>query len=256
MGSGRRNYKSSLKHMDISDLYKRVDILKEKFLEIRQLAQIQPHLFEPDEQTGMPLLLGGDDMAEVDPLTNQKLHERWNEIQKLMPPGFDVDGNLIRHLSFNEAHDWVDISNRDVARELVKIEEFRRRIVLIEHLNTLYPDVTRAADVVMNGDFDAGLKFVYAALDTKMRQIIKAASTESTVPAIGKAFKEGVLCAPQAANNDSARNFLQGVVGYYRSNIVHSPLPQSRNSIDASLPLFALASEAFKLLDACSRQRN
>lgn len=177
----------------------------------------------------------------------------WHEVQKNVPPGFSLDGNLVRHVSFNELSDWSDISNRDVPREITKVSEYLKLLSLIEYIESLHPEVARVSEIILNGDIDAALKTVYSSLDSKIRSILKLKPGESTVPAIGKAFKDGKLKFPQPENTESVRSFLQGVIGYYRSVLIHNPLPSHRNRVDASLSLFGLAHEAFKLVDVCIR---
>lgn len=243
--------------MNIVDAKTKINLVKEKFAEMQRITSfVDAGMFEVGE-TGMPFLEPGTSMSTEYPEPSEKLNLCWEEIQKNLPSGFSIDGSLIRHLSFNQAHDWLDISKRDISREMVKVEEYEKQLVLIEYLDNLHPEVSRISEIVLSGDIDAALKTVFATLDARIRTFLGIRRpAESTVPAIGKAFNNGHLIAPQPENNDSARNFLQGVVGYYRNNILHNPLPDSRNRIDASLSLFALAHEAFRLFDSCSKQRS
>lgn len=238
--------------MNIFEEYKKIDEVEQILLKMQKLAHIPDNFIDQDPDEAVSTISGGEEMSTVLPTQNGELHKLWGELQKKVPAGFDIDGNLIRHLSFNEAHDWLDIYNHDIPRELVKIDRYRKKLGLIEYMNFLHPEVNRVSSIVLNGDIDAALKTVFASLDTKIRQEIECKPSESTVPAIGKAFNDGKLIAPQPENKESVRNFLQGVIGYYRSNIVHNPLPFERNSVEASMSLFALAHEAFKLIDACS----
>lgn len=123
-------------------------------------------------------------------------------------------------------------------------------------MDSLHPEVSRVTEIVLSGDLDAALKTIFATLDSKIRVHIEAKPTEATVSMIGKAFKNAKLISPQEESTDSARNFLQGVIGYYRNTILHNPLPTSRNRLDASLSLFTLAHEAFRLFDSCSKPRD
>ncbi|MEK7187366.1 MAG: hypothetical protein AAB691_00790 [Patescibacteria group bacterium] len=189
-------------------------------------------------------------MGNEYPKENSELHSCWEEIQKSVPPGFSIDSNLVRHLSFNEAKDWLDISNSDIPRELLNVEEYIKKLTLIEYLSTLHPEVSRVTEIILNGDIDAALKTVFANLDVKIRSVLRVGPGIQTVNAIGEAFKKGRL---KAYNNDAARNFLQGVIGYYRNVIIHHPLSPNRNKIETALSLFALAHEAFKLFDVCSQ---
>jgi len=125
---------------------------------------------------------------------------------------------------------------------------------LIEYLESLHPEVARISEIVLNGDIDAALKTVYSSLDSRIRAYLKPERSESTVPAIGRAFREGKFVFLQNGNPEDIRSFLQGVLGYYRSNIVHNPLPTHRNSVDASLSLFGIVHETHKLLDVCIKR--
>jgi len=209
-------------------------------------------MFEDDE-TGGPFLEPGIGMQDAYPKENAVMHACWEEIQKNVPPGFSINSNLIRHLSFNEAHDWFDITKRDIPRELTRVEEYKKQIFLIEYLEGLHPEVSRVTEIVLNGDLDAALKVVYSGLDSKIRSLLGVSSGESTVPCIGKAFREGRLIPPHFGKLEGVRNFMMGVLGYYRHWIVHNQLSQHRNRLEASLSLFALAHETFRLLDTCSR---
>jgi hypothetical protein len=240
--------------MTINEAKEKINNVKEKLEKMRTLTScVRLEMFEKGEND-IPEIYPGELMSSHFPRESEELQNCWVEIQKIVPPGFSVDSNLIRHLSFNEAHDWMDISNNDIPRELIKINEYRRKLVLIEYIENLHPEVSRISQIVLNGDIDAALKTVYSTLDSKIRVIVKPGISESTVPAIGKAFKEGRLSFPSKEKNDAVRNFLQGVLGYYRGGIIHNPLPPHRNSIDASLPLFCLADETFKLLDICCKK--
>ena len=132
----------------------------------------------------------------------------------------------------------------------------KNKLVLIEYLNELHPEVSRVAETVLNGDIDMALKGVFANLDSKIRSVLRVSGGESTAPMIGKAFKDGLFIPPRPENLEGVRNFLMGVVGYYRHVIVHNPLPPHRNRIESSLSLFALAHEAFVLIDVCSRHQS
>lgn len=243
--------------MNIIEAKTKIEFVKDKLLEMQKVSSfIEDGMFEDDPETGRPFLEAGIDMNDAYPKENEAMHSHWEEIKRNAPPGFSFDSNLIRHLSFNEAHDWLDITKRDIPRELTKVDEYRKQLFLIEYLDSLHPEVSRVTEIVLSGDLDAALKTIFATLDSKIRVHIGAKPTEATVSMIGKAFKEGKLIAPQEENNDSARNFLQGVIGYYRNILLHNPLPTSRNRLDASLSLFTLAHEAFKLFDSCSKPRD
>lgn len=238
--------------MDIVDAKKRINLVTKKLLEMKKLTDLS-HLYNEVESTGS-VPDGSENMAKLYPTLNSKVEACWQEIQRSVPPGFSVDGNLVRHLSFNQLNDWENICNRDIPRELTKVDEYKKQLYLVEYLGTLHPEIGKVSEVVLNGDIEVALKAVYASLETTVRAPLKLRPSESTVPAIGKAFKDGLFVAPQPENNDSARNFLQGVIGYYRSYLLHNPLPTSRNRIEASLSLFALAHEAFFLFDLCTRK--
>ena len=242
--------------MNIIEAKNKIDFVKEKLLEMQRVSSfIKEGMFEDDPETGSPFLEAGIGMNDAYPKENEAMHSCWEEIKRNAPSGFSFDSNLIRHISFNEAHDWLDITKRDIPRELIKVEEYKKQLYLIEYLDGLHPEVSRVTEIALSGDLDAALKVVYSSLDSKVRAYIEAKPGEMTVPMIGKAFKEGKLVSPQE-NYDSVRNFLQGVLGYYRGYILHNTLPTNRNRIDASLSLFALAHETFKLFDLCSKPRD
>jgi len=243
--------------MNLVEAKTKIDFVKEKLLEMKKVSSfIDEEMFKENPETGSQFLEPGIVMSDLYPEENKVMLTSWDEIKRNVPPGFSIDSNLIRHLSFNEAHDWFDITARDIPRELTKVEEYKKQLFFIEYLDSLHPEVSRVTEIVLSGDLDAALKVVYSSLDTKIRAFIGLKPSEMTVPSIGKAFKDGKLVAPQEENNDSARNFLQGVVGYYRNVILHNSLPTSRNRLDASLSLFALAHEALRLFDSCSKQKD
>lgn len=241
--------------MNIIEAKNKISLVKDKLREMQKIAYVDSCEFEPDPATGYQHYDGSESMTEIHPDLSAQLQVCWEDLQKIVPAGFSIDGNLIRHLSFNQSRDWYDIAKFDVPREMFKIEEYEKQLTLIEYLETLRPEVSRITEIVLNGDIDAALKTVYSSLDVKIRDLIKAQPNESTVPMIGKAFKEGFLNAPHQEHTDCVRNFLQGVVGYYRANIIHQDLPPQRNSVNSSLSLFCLAHETFWLLDACAKQR-
>lgn len=240
--------------MNITEAKNKIDFVKSKLIEIQEIASfIKEGMFEDDEVTGSPFIEPGEYMADAYPEKNKVMQYCWEEIQKNVPPGFSIDSNLIRHLSFNEAHDWVDINRKDIPRELINVEEYQKKLFLIEYLDSLHPEVSRVTDIVLNGDLDAALKVVYSGLDSKIRSILKISGGQSTTPMIGKAFKDEILIPPHLDSSDGIRNFIMGVIGYYRHLIVHNQLPQSRNRLEACLSLFAVAHETHKLLDTCSK---
>ncbi len=239
--------------MNIAEAKSKIDFVKEKLLEMQKISSfIDENIFKEDENDNL-FVEPRIGMSEAYPKENTAMHICWEEIQKNVPSGFLIDSNLIRHLSFNEARDWLDITKRDIPRELVKVDEYKRQLFLIEYLDSLHPEVSRVTEIVLNGDLDAALKVVYSGLDSRVRSLLKVSSGMSTTPCIGKAFREGVLIPPHSNDLEGVRNFLMGVLGYYRHWIVHNSLPQHRNRLEASLSLFAIAHEAHKLLDVCSK---
>ena len=108
--------------MNILDAKKKIGIIKEKLQEMKGLTRIDPEAFK-DNEFGQPYMDPGAHMEMECPEEDSKLKVCWKTIQENVPPGFSIDGNLIRHLNFDEAHDWYDISDRDVPRELVKVDE-------------------------------------------------------------------------------------------------------------------------------------
>lgn len=238
--------------MNISEAKNKIELVRNKLIEMQHISSfVHENIFDENE-TGDPLL-PGTDMSEAYPERNAQMVACWEGVLENVPPGFAVDGNLIRHLSFNEMHDWFDITKRDIPRELVKIEEYQKHLYLIEYLDSLHSEVSRVSDIVLNGDLDAALKVVYSTLDSKIRSLLRVSNSQSTTSCIGKAFREQILVPPDTSNIEGVRNFLMGVIGHYRHWIIHNTLPQNRNRLEASLSLFALAHEAFILLDACSK---
>lgn len=242
--------------MNTTEALHKIERVRGLLLGIKEITSfITLDLFEKDEETGNSRLEGNDSMLKLYPEKGTEVSRHWSEIQRMVPPGFSIDSNLVRHLSFNEAKDWFDIWHNDIPREIVRVEEYKKRITLIEFLDTLHPEVRRVTSIILDGDIDAALKTVYTSLDAKIRTSLNAHDdSESTVPLIGRAFKEGWLTSPSEAHRDAVRNFLQGVLGYYRSRIIHHTLSPKRNSVEASLSLFCLAHEALWLFDSCNRE--
>lgn len=240
--------------MNIDEANKKIETIREKLLELQKITHISYDAFDEDPLTGAPNMEGSLHMPSEYPEEDKKVSACWEEIQRSVPAGFSIDGNLVRHLSFGQAHDWADISNKDVPRELIKVAEYKHQLELVGYLDTLHPEVKRVEDIVLRGDYDAALKVVYSSLESKIRDILKLPASESCVPAIGKAFRERTLIPPNDENMEAVRNFLQGVIGYYRQIIIHKTLPANRNRLEASLSLFALAHEAFILIDDCTHQ--
>jgi len=240
--------------MNRKETKEKIEAVKAKLLKMKEITSfIELGMFELESETGTPFLERSADMEDEQPEKNSELHAIWEEVQQIMPPAFSVDSNLLRHLSFNEAHDWYDISNTDIPKELLGLEEYEKKLTLVEYLEDLHYEVSRVSETILNGDIEMALKAVFARLDTKIRSKLSAASDEKTVPLIGKAFREGTLVPPVDVNPDGVRNFLQGVMGYYRNVILHNELPPKRNTIEGSLSLFTLAHEAFRLFEICSR---
>lgn len=237
--------------MNINILRKQIDEIESRLTEMGRLAFIDPAKFEPRGSEQPPELSGKEQMESLSPAENARIHELWSEVEKMLPPGFSVNGNLLRHLSFNQSGDWADIYARDIPDELTRLQDYRNKFILIEYLEALHPEVARVSGIILSGDLDAALKVVFAAFDVRVRHLLKLRPDESTMPAIGKAFKDGVFNSPVPENTEGVRSFLQGVTGYYRNVISHNTLPQGRNRLEASLSLFALAHEAFLLLDKC-----
>jgi hypothetical protein len=244
--------------MTLIEIKKQITEVKGDLLEMQKIASfVETEMFEShinnEGESEPPFLMRGELMSESFPDKNKELQLLWDNVKKNIPAGLSVDGNLIRHLSFNEAHDWFDIANNDIPREIKKLNDYEVQLGLIEYLENLHPEVNRISNIVLNGDIDAALKTVFASLDSKIRLAVKAKPSESTVSLIGKAFNDGTLVTPDPANKFAAANFLQGVVGYYRNNILHNDLPANRESVVASLSLFGIAHESFRLLDLCTK---
>lgn len=239
--------------MNVNILRKQIDDVEKRLMEMQGLARLELDPSPTNGETNAHLT-GNARMEIRDPDKNKNLHEHWEHVQKVLPAGFSISGNLLRHLSFNQASDWADIEQRDIPAELLKIKEYRNKLILIEYLESLHPEVARASNVILSGDLDMALKAVFSAFEVRIRTVLKIRPDESTMPAIGKAFREGVIKSPVPENTEGVRNFLQGVTGYYRNVILHNTLPQGRNRLEASLSLFALAHEAFILFDKCIDQ--
>jgi len=237
--------------MDILEVHKKIEIVKKILEEISGITSIVTAKKLGIGESNKPEYEGTENMASKFPKKDKQTKNLWKDLQGNIPSGFSLSGNLMRHLHFNQSRDWYDIWSHDIPTVLEKINEYEKQLALVEYLNTLHPQIKRVSGIVLSGDIDAALKTVYSSLDSRIRSFLKLKSSENTVPSIGRAFKDGVLASPLTENNDAARNFLQGVIGYYRSNIVHKPLPSSRNNISASLPLFGLADESFKLFEEC-----
>jgi hypothetical protein len=232
-----------------SEIEKRIKIVKTMFSEMSNIAFISKEQLEPNEQG---FYYNSDDNMEAEyPDQNTKLQKCWEEIQRNLPPGYSIDANLLRHLAFNQAQDWFDISNYDIPKELDKIKRYLRRLPLFNYLNSLHPQVRRVSEIALSGDLEAALRTVYTSLDSDIRAYLKLKPADSTVNGIGQAFKDGRLNPSKKEHTESIRNFLQGVIGYYRSDLVHNALADDRNDIEASLSLFGLAHEAFTLFEGC-----
>ena len=238
--------------MNLKDAQNKICTLKNLFLEMQTICKMDIAMFE-DNNENTSIYSGDEKMSEIDPKNNLALQEIWIKVQENVPPGFSIDGNLLRHLSFNHSRDWFDISNHDIARELNKVNEYLTRLSLIGYVETLHQGVSRVSNIILDGDYDAALKVVYTGLDSRIRSLLKVKGAESTVPQIGRAFKERVLEPPSLENLEGMRNFLMGVIGYYRHVIAHNELGSNRNSLESSLSLFAVAHEAFKMVEYCGR---
>ena len=235
--------------MDIKDAKSKILTLRDKLLEMQKISSwVEPGMLKEDEQ-GRIFLDDITYMSEAQPNKSAALKLLWEEVQKIVPSGFSIDGSLIRHLFFNEPHDWIDLAKRDIPRELTKVDEYIAQLTMIEYVETLHPEVSRISNILLIGDFDAALKTIYASLDSKIRAHMNAKDDESTVNLIAIGFKDGRFAND---NSDAARNFLMGVIGYYRNNILHNKLSTSRNSLQGSLSLVTLAHEAFRVLDRCT----
>lgn len=175
-------------------------------------------------------------------------------IESNLPSGYEMGGDLIRHLSWLEVRDIASIFYRDVDAELRRIKRFETSLALVEYVAGLHPKVAVVKTLVLEGNYDAALKAVYSSLDARVRSITKDGAGISIKASISKAFNAGVLKSSKPEYNDPARDYLVGVLTYYRSRISHHDLPDARNSIEACLSLFAVAHEAFILLDKCEAE--
>jgi hypothetical protein len=238
--------------MDIKEARTKISVFKELLLEIKEVCYINEKDFEPNEN-GDVVYSGSESMDTINPDKDRKLKDAWGKVQENTPSGFSVSGNLLRHISFNESRDWFDIANHDVPRELKKVDDYLAKLNLVEYIEGLHPKVRRANSNILDGDYDAALKVVFTGLDTYIRSVLKINGSISTVNQIGKAFNDGVLQPSSSDHKDAMRNFLQGVIGYYRNIIAHNELVANRNSLQSCLSLFGVAHEAFIMIDYCSR---
>jgi len=235
--------------MLIDEAHKKIDAVEKKLIAIKKQTAVVKKIKDQGESED---IAQNKDANIAFPKQNKLVLKFWDEIKNNAPSGFVIQGNLLRHLSFNMVGDWIDIHHSDIGQALESVKEYRKKLAIVEYLSGLNPEISKVSSMLLDGEIDVALKAVFATLDTKIRAYLSITSRVSTVPAIGKAFNEGILKAPDSDNNDSARNFLQGVVGYYRSNILHRSLPTNRNNIEASASLFCLAHEAFTLFAFCS----
>lgn len=237
--------------MNIQEYHKKADFLRDTLVSMQEIADLPDDILVIDAEAGAvyPDNLG---MNDIDPGRHEMMQEKWEELKRNIPPGFDIDGNLIRHLTFNQVNDWADIRDKDIPRELRRVEDYRKKLNYIEYLNGLSPEISRVAITVLLGDIDSALKTLYASIDAYFRETLRAIGPSESTPAlIGRAFREGKLKAPIPEQNDAARNFLSGAFSYYRSIIIHYNLPPHRNTVEASLSLFALAHEVLTIFKIC-----
>jgi len=238
--------------MKINEIRERLSTIESKLIRIQQITSfITLDMFKEDSEMGVQFLDGGESMSDYDSEKSKNVTHLWEEIQKTLPSGFSVDGNLLRHLGFNQSKDWWDISNRDIPRELIKVNEYKQRLNLIELIESLHPEVARIVPTLLNDDVELALKGLYSGLDTYIRVACKTQKSDSTYQSIAKAFKDKILITQHEDDSDAVRNFLQGVIGYYRNNIVHRPLSQNAKILENSLGLIYIADRAFKLCDTC-----
>ncbi len=121
--------------MNIETVRKQVDDIENKFQRMKSISVIDPMMLSGDAGGVAPQYSGRENMSEIDASRNAELHSLWSEIERNLPPGFSIDGNLLRHLSFNEIRDWDDISNLDIPRELQKVNEYRKKLILVVFRN-------------------------------------------------------------------------------------------------------------------------
>ncbi len=176
-------------------------------------------------------------------------------IESNLPSGYEMGGDLIRHLSWLQICDVADIYLRDVDAELKRIKRFESQLVLVEYVAGLHPKVAVVKTLVLEGNYDAALKAVYSQLEARIRMITKDGAGTSIKASLAKAFKpDGCLKHSREEYNEPARDYLIGVLTYFRSQISHQELPPNRNTLDSCLSLFAVAHEAFLLVDRCEAE--
>lgn len=127
--------------MNLTEAREKISQTANKYNKIREITSyVELEMFVEDP-SGNQFLLGSDKMEEEQPKKTSELFSTWSELQQILPAGFEVDSNPIRHLFFNQASDWLDISTKDIPRKLVKVEEYKKKLSLIEYLDGLHPEI-------------------------------------------------------------------------------------------------------------------
>jgi hypothetical protein len=167
---------------------------------------------------------------------------------------FSLRSKILQHSYFNELCDWFDILNRDIPEELKNIKEFKNQILVLRILNDFSVEVQRSIPNILNGDFDAALKVTFNILENKIRDKLNLSQGDSIVNEIAKAFNEDRLVALYKGKDmkDHARNFLMGVMGYYRNIIAHNKeFADEIKNFGRLISLLCIANEASILFDKC-----
>lgn len=237
----------------MSSIRKNVKITRELLLELKTLTAIDKKDFEPDAQGIAPIDRSWDMSAEF-PEENTQVIELWDKLQASFPPGYSITSNLLRHLHFNQAQDWHDISNYDIPLELNNLAKYEKSLVHIEYLATLHPEVRRIIPILLNGDIDASLKTLYSSFEARIRSYLSIPAKVSTLSELNKAFSDGRLSFHDKDYSDRVRDFLSGVLGYHRNTIVHSAPNTFSDGLLSNLSLFIIAHEAFSLFELCTKR--
>jgi uncharacterized protein (TIGR02391 family) len=194
-------------------------------------------------------------VAEIYEEGAKLMEKRFEELKQNLPTGFELDHNFIRHVGFNEVIDWMDIYTRDVNRELEKLNNYEKNLILVEKVEKLHPKVANTATLIMIGEYDAALTKIFKGIETEIRNK-SGVKDKFGLSLVGHVFSSigsnpPILQYRNPEKQESVKYFLMGVVGFYRNTIMHDDLPTEKSNIDDCFQQLVIASEAYKMIDFC-----
>lgn len=193
-------------------------------------------------------------MSEISPVRSSQMIEYLSDLQDKLPTNFQISRNLARHIGFNQVADWLDLYGYDIENELANLSQYEAKLVLVGKIEQLHDSLSVVESLVLIGRYDEALMAAFKQVELRIKTMLGGNLQGMTgVPMVGKAFSssEPMIVYKDLSRQEAVRNFLSGVIGLYRNQLMHEALAPDRENLEDCFWQLVIASEAHKVLDDC-----